>query len=702
MSDDSQGAAKAPSAGGISGDHTPSGPLEYLVAPTTSNELNTARLRLIPIACWRVDDVRFRFDSSFPLFDSSSDASNPNDLRAEFKALSDLVKAHPGSPLSVFGHADPVGNDDYNKTLSGRRAIAIYAMLIRDTSLWDNLFNKPFGGDNWHTDILESMQKATSLPKGTQNSVLFKSYMDLLCGAGFQLKKTDFLAQGADSGGKGDYQGCGEFNPLLVFSKETQSTFDAAAQKNDKDGLQERNAANAPNRRVMVLMFRKGSKVDPAKWPCPRATEGVAACKKRFFSDGEKRRSRHDSGADRTFEQSEDTFACRFYQRISSGSPCHALLDAAVVTEIRATLPGTEGLRDPKNNKRPDKIFHSVLDDEALDVNKPAILVRGCLDVKLQAITTPPNMPVSWLVKPNENDQPAPTITPTDGGKTATLRTDKAGSFSVVALLGVSKIVWNVVFAWVKVDPSSSIIVGNNSFFKDGGSDASDTSFDSGDDSAGKHLWQAKVKLQVFGGGSEKKIGVRKVNIHTLQNGTSDTLTGHYKGGGTAREIPKGPKDPKGEAIFPVLDATSGSSPFGTSPDKVQPPNNLLKDTDRDRDFFTADSPAGGFPGKHPKTHKRLVSISGVNAFVTAVASTTDDAPDEIVVHAKALWTADFNGKVDSSGTYTPDGAKVRDFDVSFKLISEATGGQDAKVAGFDTFEPRFNAGTDTVFDPKP
>lgn len=701
MSDDSPELSSVPSLGGMTGTHPALDPFEYVVAPTTEGECNSARLRLIPIACWRVDDVRFRFDSSFPLFDSDSDPANPDDIRAELKALDDLVKANPGAPLSVFGHADPVGNDDYNKTLSGRRAMAIYGLLVRDTSLWDKLFKSPFGGDNWHTDVLDSMEKATGLPKGTPNATLFKSYMDLLCGASFQLQKSDFLAQGADAGGKGDFQGCSEFNPVLIFSKTKQAVFDDAAKRNDKTGISERNAANAPNRRVMVLLFRTGSKIDPAKWPCPRASEGVAGCKKRFFADGEKRRTTRDPDNDRTFDDSEDTFACRFYQRITSGSPCHALLTNAAVTRIEATLPGTDGLRDP-TNKRPAKVFKSETDVESLHDNEPKVLIRGSLDVQLEGITIPPGLPVTWLVKPNENDESAPSLIRKDGGKRATLKTDKAGSFSVVALLGVSKIVWNVVFAWVKVDTSSSVIIPNNTFFKDGGSDHTDTSFDSGDDSNGKHLWQAKVKVQVFGGGTEKKIGVHRVNIHTLQNAPNDTLTGHYKGGATAREIPKGAKDAKGEAIFPVLDSTGGGSPFGTFPDKVSPANNVVRDADRDRDFFTADSPSGGFPGSHPATHKRLESITGVNAFVTAVASTSDDAPDEIVVHAQAKWSADFSGKVDSDGTYTPNGAKVRDFDLAFKLVSEATGGQDAKEAGYDTFQPRFNAGTDTKFDPAP
>ena len=87
--------------------------------------------------------------------------------------------------------------------------------------------------------------------------------MQKLCPSDLKLTKKDFLAQGADGGGKGDFQGCSEFNPVLIFSQEKQEKFDQAKQKNDKPTLAGRNAQNAPNRRVMVLMFRKGSRIDP-------------------------------------------------------------------------------------------------------------------------------------------------------------------------------------------------------------------------------------------------------------------------------------------------------------------------------------------------------------------------------------------------------------------------------------------------------
>src|SRR5262245_36515634 len=59
--------ATSSSAGGAVGAHPPVEPLELLVAPSTADQLNTVRLRLIPLACWRVDDLRFRFDSSVVL-----------------------------------------------------------------------------------------------------------------------------------------------------------------------------------------------------------------------------------------------------------------------------------------------------------------------------------------------------------------------------------------------------------------------------------------------------------------------------------------------------------------------------------------------------------------------------------------------------------------------------------------------------------
>lgn len=312
--------------GSATGVIPPQGTLSLLVGPATSSERNTVRLPLVPIACWRLADVRFEFDSSFV---------QPG-VAKEFAKLAKLCSNHPGAPLSVFGHADPVGEDDYNKMLSGRRAQAIYAVLIRDTARWEKLYTTPLGRDDWAASAVQRMLPAVGFEGQTPKAVkafqganglaadgtagpltrakLFQAYMDTICrdesDAPFQLKKEDFLARGVDAQGKGDYQGCGELNPLLLLSKSENQTLPAAA----------RNVENAPNRRVMVLLFRPGSTIASDRWPCPRASEGIAGCKKRLWSDAKKRRA---FGSERReYPQSGDTFACRFYDRLTGDSPC--------------------------------------------------------------------------------------------------------------------------------------------------------------------------------------------------------------------------------------------------------------------------------------------------------------------------------------------------------------------------------------------
>ncbi len=53
------------SEGGMAADH----PVQYmppiLVGPSTDREFNMIKAGIIPFACWRVDDLRFEFDSSF-------------------------------------------------------------------------------------------------------------------------------------------------------------------------------------------------------------------------------------------------------------------------------------------------------------------------------------------------------------------------------------------------------------------------------------------------------------------------------------------------------------------------------------------------------------------------------------------------------------------------------------------------------------
>src|SRR5262249_22812911 len=198
----------------------------------------------------------------------------------------------------------------------------------------------------------------------------------------------------------------------------------------------------------------------------------------------------------------------------------------------------TNGKRDATKKRPDDVLTSSTSSDESLSSNAPVILVRGCHEVKLGSVTTPPGEPVSWSIKPNQNSGSAPTLTPTDGGKSAVLKTDQAGSFSVIGELDGCKVVWNVVFVWVKVDPASTKVTKRKKF-ADAGSGGGWCSFKSGAFSAGNYGWEAEVKVKMIGGGGDQKLGIDKVKVKILQNGIADTLTGHYQSGGRAPARPQ-------------------------------------------------------------------------------------------------------------------------------------------------------------------
>jgi hypothetical protein len=334
MSSDFQGAV--PPVGGVSADADSPSPLPVLVSTSTDGKgKNTVRMDLIPVACWKINDVRFAFGSSFVLPAS----------RAEFQTLFHLREEHPNSPMSIFGHADPVGDDAFNKRLSGHRAESVYAVLTRDAARWEKLYAAARPGEGWGTACIQEMLAALgynpgpvsgTLNEATKASIrkfqenndlspdsqagpltrkkLFTKYMEFLYPEA--LPKQAFLGRGLDAGGKADYQGCGEFNPVMLFSQQEEQAFSRSQSKED------RNRENGVNRRVMVLLFRKDSFVAANKWPCPRADEGVAGCRRRFWSDGEKRRTTQLPDQRRRFEQTHDTLACRFYQRLTDSSPC--------------------------------------------------------------------------------------------------------------------------------------------------------------------------------------------------------------------------------------------------------------------------------------------------------------------------------------------------------------------------------------------
>jgi hypothetical protein len=333
--------------GGVSAKHAPRRKLPVVVSPTSggTDGFNVLAPPPAPLACWRLEDMRFDFDSSFVRPDAAPELTD----------LATLWKTLDGPPLSVFGHADPVGDDDYNKNLSGRRATSVYALLTRDVDLWEQLYASPWGDDNWQRGALETMSQ-TSGQRGARKDV-YRAYMDAICrdadGNPWSVTKEQFLARGADAGGKGDYQGCSEFNPIVVFSKDEEQQL-----ASDKP---ERNRQNQPNRRVLVFLFPPGLHLDdPSLWPCPRVKEPTAGCRAHFWPDAERRRN--PGAVRRAYEDTHDTFACWFYDAMARTSPCEVmrkrveirLVDAEkrALTDIRYRL--TVGELDVRENDSVD------------------------------------------------------------------------------------------------------------------------------------------------------------------------------------------------------------------------------------------------------------------------------------------------------------------------------------------------------------
>ena len=364
----------------------------------------TTRVALRPIAGWRMDYGRFEFDSSFV----------EPEAALEIPRLTDLTRQFPESPISIFGHADPTGDDDYNKPLSGRRALAVYALLVRDVELWDELYEQELPGDRWGLRSVQRMLaqlrdadgepyyqgavddwfgeasmealkrfqadnglEVDGVPGPLSRKAMYGLYMDALCthpdGTILVLTDDDFLARGEDPEHRGDVQGCSEFNPAMVFATDEHQTFEASADK------EERNRENAVNRRVTIFFYPEGVVVDTAKWPCPAARTGTAACRKRFWSDANNRRSPQESR--RHFDGDFDTFGCRFYHYIGFNSPAETPLHLRNAFDVY--------LYHEAGSNTAEGTFTVVSDDGEIEKSAPAsdaIVMRSDADGEVRCL----------------------------------------------------------------------------------------------------------------------------------------------------------------------------------------------------------------------------------------------------------------------------------------------------------------------------
>ena len=306
------------SEGGMSAEHPMTALKELHVAPSTSKKdtHTTARSEFQIVACWKAEDICFDFDEAFVR----------KEAEIQFKALRDLYEKlvkrfkrisyyqdSPRPPIAIFGHADPVGECPYNKTLSERRAKAVYGVLKRDVEVWAEVFAK-----KKHAKYLQDRLNGLGYNPGTvdgnvqkaETKSAIRKYIKDLC-PDFVLQPSDFLG-----GGKQTFQGCSEFNPILIFSETEAKKFKKNPDKTD------RNKENQPNRRVVAFLFEPKTKFDSGLWPCPTEPD-IQGCKDRFYTNWQKRLS--FQAKRKEYDRGDETFACRFYDRLAGMSPCEAV-----------------------------------------------------------------------------------------------------------------------------------------------------------------------------------------------------------------------------------------------------------------------------------------------------------------------------------------------------------------------------------------
>lgn len=442
--------------------------LPVVVAPTQESRIqaqNLIRQELIVVGCASLKQFNFDFDSSFV---------RP-EAQEGFAAFARLRQKHERCPMTIFGHADPTGRGTdaerlrYNHVLSDRRARAVFGVLTRDERVWEKLMDDQQGavGDVWGKRITDTMrasvgESGASAPRRT----LIGLYMDFLRGPGFPaLTANDFLGKGKQ---KATLQGCSSFNPQLLMSKTQQKRFDG-----DKATKEERDAANEPNRRVMIFLFAEGTAINPALWPCPDTPFDERPCvqrqwlngadrRKTLFVDHRRRFGREVPPEGRLLEppnqaladelaQEEKTFGCRFYHGIALHSPCERdlrlwgvqlLLDPpAPDSNISTGLPlGKVALANRRFaatlGTTPDAPTVRGKTTENGMVVLPLFDPRIAITLRIDAFDalTPPKPPPSPA--PGSPDQPSPTPTPPAAPRPTTdsARFDDEETFLVLTL----------------------------------------------------------------------------------------------------------------------------------------------------------------------------------------------------------------------------------------------------------------------------
>ncbi len=271
---------------------------------------NRLRDPLEIVACWSMGGSTFGF----------ADFYLPRSTKPAFEDFAATHAANPQGPVALFGHTDSAGSVNFNHDLSWARAQTVYGVLRNDPDIWVTLYGEDgeararlrqqLTAEGYDVDPSEKGVGPTMTAAIAQHVAYLAD--------GLALDVFDFLGEH----GQFSMQACSEFNPLRRLGLEIAERCSPAM----------KNAALATNRRVVAFWFAPGTHVDGA-WPCPVPGEGPDKCKSRLWSDAKQRNKEREETLEfwptgvkgsppAPIVRSEETFACRFYDRVAHRSPC--------------------------------------------------------------------------------------------------------------------------------------------------------------------------------------------------------------------------------------------------------------------------------------------------------------------------------------------------------------------------------------------
>ncbi len=308
-----------------------------------------------------VAGVTFGFDSSF---------LHPDQI-PKLKELCEKIAAwrknYPDGKMALFGHTDAVGKETYNKGLSERRARSVYAFLMGDPSVWEELHKE----ESWSFACTQALVKQAGYDPGaidgadgpkTQGAVKdFQEAQGLKADgiAGPQTREALFIEfmravpkaqklaltpKHFDKVDGQPHMGCSEFNRVEVTEDKSEA-----------------------NRRVTVVLV-KSSQTFPVEYPCKRGN--IGPCQGQVKKAGERRTK---------------GFGCAFYD--------------GLVVEKKGN-----NVKPPINRKVK---FVGITDEQVKQyVNLPSGKIGNgierFLEVEIEGAAD--GQPVFWTVSGNENN----------------------------------------------------------------------------------------------------------------------------------------------------------------------------------------------------------------------------------------------------------------------------------------------------------